>query len=92
MPVTEKQKNELCTSEACLKIRPLWQRLFYPLIGSTLIFIGMALGLVPLIPGFPLVIIGLPLVACVHPRLELWVRRRLHHLYHKLSDKIKKHH
>ncbi|MDO8303257.1 MAG: hypothetical protein Q7T18_08445 [Sedimentisphaerales bacterium] len=95
MPETEtKTKNELCTTEQCLRPRPLWQRLVYPLIGVILIILGIIGWLMPVVPGFPLIIIGIPWLACFHPRFELWVRRQMHRIGHAIMQKIRsaKHH
>ena len=81
-------KNHLCTTEQCLKPRPLWQRVLYPIIGGILIILGIVGWIVPVIPGFPLIIIGIPLVACFNSRLELWMRRKMHNIGHKIKEKI----
>jgi uncharacterized membrane protein YbaN (DUF454 family) len=83
-------KNEICTTQQCLRPRPLWQRLIYPLIGIVLIILGIIGWLMPVIPGFPLIIIGIPWLACFHPRLELWVRRQMHRIGHAMMEKIRK--
>lgn len=90
MPETETTtKNELCTTQQCLRPRPLWQRVIYPIIGGIFIIVGIILWIMPVIPGFPLIIIGIPFVACFHPRLELWVRRQMHRIGHAIKEKIK---
>jgi hypothetical protein len=38
------------------------------LVGVLLIVLGIVLGLTPVVPGFGLVFVGLPLVMSVHPR------------------------
>jgi len=90
MPESETQtKNEICTTQQCLRPRPLWQRVIYPIIGGILIIAGLICWVMPVIPGFPLIIIGIPLVACFHPRIELWVRRQMHRIGHAIMKKIK---
>jgi hypothetical protein len=91
MPEIETQnKNEICTTEQCLRPRPLWQRAVYPIIGIILIITGIIGWLTPVIPGFPLIIIGIPWLACFHPRFELWVRRQMHNIGQKIMKKIRK--
>jgi hypothetical protein len=90
MPENEtKTKNQLATTEQCLRPRPLWQRVIYPFIGVILIILGIIGWITPVIPGFPLIIIGVPWLACFHPRLELWVRRQMHRIGHVIMEKIR---
>jgi uncharacterized membrane protein YbaN (DUF454 family) len=83
-----RNKNEICTTQQCLRPRPLWQRLVYPMLGIILIIAGIIGWLTPVIPGFPLIIIGIPWLACFHPRFELWVRRQMHLIGHAIMQKI----
>jgi uncharacterized membrane protein YbaN (DUF454 family) len=73
-----------------LRFRPLWQRFAYPFVGIILIILGIIGWLLPVVPGFPLIIIGLPLLFCFHPRLELRVRKLMQRLGHFLIKKIRK--
>jgi hypothetical protein len=83
-------KNASTAKKLRLRFRPLWQRFAYPLIGIILIFLGIIGWLVPVVPGFPLIIIGLPLLFCFHPRLELRVRNYLQRLGRFLMNKIRR--
>jgi uncharacterized membrane protein YbaN (DUF454 family) len=83
------KKNQICTTSQCLRPRPLWQRLVYPLVGVVLVVVGVILWIMPVVPGFPLIIIGVLLCACLHPRLELWVRRQMHVIGHAIRQKVK---
>ena len=86
MGAETQDKKEITTAEECLRCRPLWQRIIYPVIGAILIVLGIIGWLVPIIPGFPLIIIGLPLFVCINPRFELWARR----LMRKMGQAVKK--
>jgi uncharacterized membrane protein YbaN (DUF454 family) len=85
-----KKTKELCITEQCLRPRPLWQRLLYPFIGAILIILGIILWITPVVMGFPLIIIGVPFLFCFHPRLELWVRRKMHAVRVAIMNKVKK--
>jgi uncharacterized membrane protein YbaN (DUF454 family) len=85
-----KQETGLCTNQQCLRPRPLWQRVVYPSIGLILILIGLIGSILPVLPGFPFVLVGIPLFACFHPKFELWVRRKMHAVYESIKRKIKK--
>lgn len=87
--IESQNKNQLATTEQCLRPRPWWQRLLYPLVGIILIILGIIGWLTPVIPGVPLIIIGIPWLACFHPRLELWVRRQMHRIGHAIKEKIR---
>jgi len=57
--------------------RPLWQRLVFPLLG-VLCMMGAVVGaLLPILPGWIFAVPGFLLLACIHPRSEEAVRRRL---------------
>jgi SAM-dependent methyltransferase len=73
-----------------LRPRPLWQRLLYPFIGAILIILGIILWITPVVPGFPLIIIGVPLLFCFHSRLELWFRRKMHAVRLAIMNKVKR--
>jgi uncharacterized membrane protein YbaN (DUF454 family) len=90
MPMDKKTKENLTTEEQCLKPRPFWQRVIYPLVGMILIILGIILWIMPVVMGFPLIIIGVPLVCCFHPRLEQWVRRKMHTLHQAIKNKLKR--
>jgi len=51
-------------------VRPLWQRIVYPLSGLVLVAVGMIGWLLPVIPGFPLVPLGIPLLFAFSQRWE----------------------
>ena len=71
-----------------MKIRPLWQKMVYPFAGFALIIFGIIMmGFVALVPGFPFLIIGIPLAACIHPKLEQAVERYMQKIGHKIKDK-----
>jgi len=83
-----KKKN--CITESYVRNRPLWQRVIYPIVGGILVIIGTILWLFPVVPGFFLVIVGLPLLFCFHPRFESLVRRILHNIGSYIMKKIRK--
>jgi hypothetical protein len=85
----DKEKKEDCTSDLCLKPRPLWQRVVYPFIGMVLVILGIILWIMPVVMGFPLIIMGVPFLFCFNPRLELWIRRKMHTIRLSLMNKIK---
>jgi SAM-dependent methyltransferase len=55
-----------------------------------LIILGIILWLTPVVMGFPLIIIGVPLLFCFHPRLELWFRRKMHAARLAVMNKVKR--
>jgi SAM-dependent methyltransferase len=55
-----------------------------------LIILGIILWLTPVVMGFPLIIIGMPLLFCFHPRLELWFRRKMHAVRLAIMNKVKR--
>ncbi len=55
-------------------VRPLWQRLAYPLLGVLLVALGLVGWALPFLPGIPLLIVGLPLLVCFWPRAETHMR------------------
>lgn len=89
MPNNKEQKD-CFTKNQPVRPRPLWQRLFYPIIGFILIIIGISLWIMPVIPGFPLIIIGLPLLFCFHSRLERWMRNEMHTIGQSLKNTFKR--
>ena len=90
--ITETQnKKENCNTEQYyLRQRPLWQRFTYPIVGGILVILGTIGWLLPIVPGFFLVIIGFPLLFCFHPRVELRVRRLLHNIGLYIMKKIRR--
>ena len=89
MPVTMKEKDTE-VKELALRCRPLWQRLIYPIVGIMFIILGIITWLIPIVPGFPLIIIGLPLLFCFHQPFELRMRKYLRILGHFIMKKIRK--
>jgi uncharacterized membrane protein YbaN (DUF454 family) len=89
--VKDGKKNEMCTTEQCLRTRPFWQRIVYPIVGIICIVLGIVGWIIPVVPGFPLLIIGIPLAACIHPRLELWMRRKMHNITQSIKNKFRRH-
>ena len=57
--------------------RPVWQRILLPLVGIVAVVVGIIGWLMPIIPGAPLAIVGLPWLFCVNRRSEEWMRRQL---------------
>jgi uncharacterized membrane protein YbaN (DUF454 family) len=83
-------KNDTVAKKQRLRCRPLWQRVIYPAVGVVLVIFGIIFWLVPVVPGFPLIIIGLPLLFCFHPRVELLFRQHLKRLGRFLMKKLRK--
>jgi uncharacterized membrane protein YbaN (DUF454 family) len=77
----EENKNMLATTQQCLRRRPWWQKVFYPIIGAILIAAGIIGWILPIVPGVPLIVIGIPLLVCFNARTELRVRRQTHRLW-----------
>jgi uncharacterized membrane protein YbaN (DUF454 family) len=86
----DKEKKDSFDENQSVRPRPLWQRLLYPFIGFILVILGVILWLMPVVPGFPLFIIGVPLLFCFHPRIELWSRRKLHAIGQSLKNTFKR--
>ncbi len=57
--------------------RPWWQRLLLPLVGLAAVVAGLVFLWIPLAPTSPLLVIGIPMLFCFHPRWENAVRRRM---------------
>jgi len=72
------------------KKRKIGNHFIYPVVGIILVILGAILWLLPVIPGFPLIIIGLPLLFCFHPRIEFLFHRYLKSLGRFLMKKIRK--
>jgi amino acid permease len=89
MNMTETKNKSETEDREPLKYRPLWQRLVYPIVGFILIFLGVILWLLPIVPGFFLIIIGLPMLFCFHPRVELYVRSNMKSFGRFLLNKIR---
>ncbi len=58
-------------------VRPWWQRILLPMIGFVAVVVGIIGAILPVIPGAPLSIIGLPWLFCVNQRSEEWMRKKL---------------
>jgi uncharacterized membrane protein YbaN (DUF454 family) len=54
--------------------RPLYQRLLLPVLGLVLIALGVIGIILPFVPGFPALLLGLVFCSCVHPPAEVWMR------------------
>lgn len=63
--------------DQALHHRPMWQRLLLPFVGLLCVLVAAVGGFIPLIPGWPLALIGLPLLAAFNPRYEAWIRRKM---------------
>ena len=83
------QKDLVCIRDKCYKIRPIWQRIVYPFIGTILILIGLLGLILPVMPGMIFVLAGIPLVACIHPKLEYWVKHEMHIAFTKIKEKLR---
>jgi hypothetical protein len=86
----EKEKKETSASDQTVRPRPMWQRLVYPLFGMVLSILGVILWLTPVVPGWPLFFIGVPLMFCFHPRLELWGHKKIHAIGQSLKARFKR--
>lgn len=60
------------------------RRIVIAIAGGILIILGLVGWIVPIIPGFPLIIVGVPMVIAVHPALDRAARRWARRLYEKL--------
>ena len=49
--------------------RPLWQRILFAFIGGILTLLGGVMLFTPG-PGVPVLLIGVPMLLCIHPKLE----------------------
>jgi len=72
------------------KSRPLWQRIVLPFIGLILIIIGLLGWLMPIVPGFPLIIIGVIFLFAFSSRLENKVREKLRNGWQKVKVKLRR--
>ena len=54
--------------------RPVWQRVVLPGVGVLCMLVGIIGVIAPVIPGWPLFIIGAPLLVAFSRRWERWVR------------------
>ncbi|MBN2145162.1 MAG: hypothetical protein JW774_11110 [Candidatus Aureabacteria bacterium] len=79
MKVKQKVKEILMKKKAPDE-RPLWKKILYPLIGIGLILMGIVGWIIPVIPGFPLIIIGVPLLFFFNRTYE----RKAKHLIKKI--------
>jgi len=60
-------------TEQHLRNRPLWLRIVYLIIGLIFIIMGLIGSVLPVVPGFVFVIIGLPLLTRADPRIGQWL-------------------
>lgn len=67
--------------------RPIYQRLLYPIAGVVCIILGIIGLLLPFVPGFPALLLGLFLCSCIHAPLEAWTRLRLHAVWQRMGKK-----
>jgi len=79
-------------AEQGIRHRPLWQRIIYPVLGLILVILGIAGWLIPIVPGVPLIIIGIPLFFCFHPRFEWRMRGYLRKIGQFIIKCIRKKH
>lgn len=56
--------------------RPIYQRLLLPVLGLVLIAVGIIGVILPLVPGFPVVFLGLICCSCAHQPAEVWMRAK----------------
>ncbi|MBA4388914.1 MAG: hypothetical protein C0404_13105 [Verrucomicrobia bacterium] len=62
-------------TEPELKRRPLYQRILLPIAGILLIITGIIGMLLPLMPQWPFIILGIPLALSFHHKTEAWGRK-----------------
>jgi uncharacterized membrane protein YbaN (DUF454 family) len=68
-----------------VKPRPFWQRLLYPIAGLVLVLAGVAGCILPIIPGLPLIVAGVPLLCSFHPRAEQWSHDQMQKMKHRMK-------
>ena len=56
--------------------RPLWQRIVLPFVGLVCVVVGIIGWLMPVIPGAPLAVLGIPFLFCFSRRAEQGCRDR----------------
>ena len=66
------------------RLRPLWQRILFAFAGGILTLLGVGMLFTPG-PGIPVLLIGVPMLLCVHPKLE----RRAHAWTARIREKIR---
>ncbi len=86
----EKYKNNDAELAERMKGRPLWQRIILPVVGTIFFIIGIIVWLIPVLPGFPFLIIGLPMIFCFNRRYELGMRKLLRKISRSLIKKMQK--
>lgn len=57
--------------------RPLWQRVVLPVCGLLMVLVGTLLFLTPAVPGFWLVVVGVPFLFAFSRGSEAWAQRRM---------------
>jgi hypothetical protein len=72
-----------------VRLRPLWQRILFALAGSILILLGVVMLFTPG-PGIAVLLIGVPLFVCVHPKLERRARAWADRMRQKLRARFGK--
>ena len=60
--------------------RPIYQRLLLPVLGLVLIALGIIGIILPFVPGFPALLLGLIFCSCVHQPSEVWMRGKVNNL------------
>lgn len=63
------------SSSLGLTTRPMWQRILLPVVGLLCLILATLGGFLPMLPGWPLAVIGIPLLMAFNPRYEAWTRR-----------------
>jgi len=54
--------------------RPFYQRLLLPILGLVLVALGIIGLLLPFVPGFPALLLGMVFCSCIHHPAEVWMR------------------
>jgi uncharacterized membrane protein YbaN (DUF454 family) len=89
--MANKNDSAICKLDGKIfKERPLWQRIVYPIIGSVLVIIGIVGTLLPILPGFVFIFLGIPLLFRFNYKWECWERRNMHKIIHAIANKSKK--
>lgn len=83
-------KEDMNAADRHVLPRPLWKRIIYPIVGAVLIILGIAGWLVPIVPGFPLIIVGLPLLFFFNQRFECCMRGYIRGIGHFIMKRMKK--
>lgn len=87
--MTDEKKTEDDDLDEEVKPRPLHHRIILPIIGVSLIILGIIGIFVPVMPQLLFIIPGIPLALSFHPKTEAWGRRFVRRLIKRSKDAVK---